>query len=140
MSIRYFLFSSWLSTKGFSTESTLYIHALTPPCGSVSLVREYIGCSVNHFTNFLSTHYTQSPLRGHNISVGRKDVPESTGIISALCYFCTTSTNAERSKFLQMQDECQPGCPSTHPLRIQKAEGIQQMVPQPSSQLFQANH
>ena len=39
-----------------------------------------------------------------------------------------------------MQDECQPGCPSTHPLRIQKAEGIQQMVPQPSSQLFQANN
>ena len=141
MSIRYFLFFSWLSAKGSNMESTLHVHALTPPGGSFSVVSEYISCSVNHFTDFLSTYRTQSPSVDTKFLWAGEDMPESRRIICTLCYFCTISTNAERNTFLHVQDERRSDCPSAHsPGRLRGCNqcSLSQAVRKHS--LLQANH
>lgn len=66
MSIRYFLFFSWPSAMGSSVDSTLHVHALTPPGGLFSVVSEYTSCSVNHFTDFPKHLPCTKPLRGQS--------------------------------------------------------------------------
>lgn len=129
MSVRYFFLFSWLSSQCFSNmEFALHIHALTTPsrmCQFFWSVSESIIHSVNHFTNFLSTHCTQSHLCGHKVSVGGKKMCHKTQGLGDTS-FCTTSANAETHYYI-----CKT---SVHSPRILKAEVMQQMLPQPRSQ------
>lgn len=113
-------------------ESTLHVHALTPPGGSFSVVSEYTSCSVSHFTDFPKHLPCTKPLRGHRVSVGRKGYARKQKDYLYFMLFLHHLYKC-RGKHIPTRAGWVPVRLTFRPLS-RKAEGMQQMLPQPCSQ------